>query len=128
MKNTRIKKCILVFALLLSLTNCRAHNPFEETSGEWQYKDVIYLKCAENQSSPIGWVKLDNVVYNYIATFNPYGFSFHYEEGAMDFKYDYFWEASLHVQFSGNIKLTMIVDYTKTYSKDTNLILKKMES
>lgn len=132
MAYSRAKELCLILTMLLGLTGCRAHTNLDKISGEWQCEDIIYLKCSgndENGVNPTGWVKLNDVTYNYTAVFTKLGyFDFLYDEGDTDINYDYFWSAHMNEQFTGNIKLKIFKDCTGTYAKDTIFILKKMES
>lgn len=116
------------------LTSCRASTNIDDISGEWQYEDTIYLKCTgskEKEGNPVGWVKLDDNIYNFTAMFSQLAFFVFCSEDDVvetkyELKYPYFWEAYLKELSSGNIELKIFEDYTGTYSKNTSFILEKL--
>ena len=128
-KSSKIKKLLLLPCIFM-LSGCRGYFQMEHITGEYQYEDSIYLKCSgtyhyDDKQSPVGWLKLNDVVYNCTIVAQLIGtYSFKDSDKVLELKNDQIMEASLELSF-GDIVMKIITDYTGTYEKGDSFLLKK---
>lgn len=125
----KIKVLSLLFVSLF-LTGCDDARVFEQT-GEWQYEDVMYIKnqgTSEHKCDPIGWITIDGKKVNCKLDRQPgRQVDFLYYDIENDIVGDRFCRADATLLWSGDIRLEILKDKTKTYSKNTSWILVRIK-
>ena len=131
--NSKLKRFLLLFPCLFMLSGCRDYFKMEHITGEYQYEDSIYLKCSgtyhfEDGQIPVGWLKLNDVVYNCTITAQRQGYyTFEDSDKVMGLEHNLIMNAYLKLS-SLDIEMKVIKDYTGTYEKDAAFLLKRLNT
>lgn len=103
-----------------------------QSTGEWKYEDLIYVKnqgTKEHEHQPIGWMMIEEEKINFKWKHQPGAqvWFMQYDE-TNEILGEVLWEATAELTLSGDIKISNMSKYTKTYiyTGDTTLILKKL--
>lgn len=138
-KRKLIRNTLLFSLLTCVLTSCIPNSILKNITGEWQYEDSINIKCSgskENAENLIGWIKINDKVYDFDAYMQPNGyFGFEYEKGTLDVDYNFDYKYNTFIMLtyltlkrSGQIEFKVYHDYTDTYKKNDILYLDRIDA